>query len=158
IARRCTSGANVRFDVLDIVRADPVTGPYGLVIMCDVVEHIVDLRRPLERLRRCLDPDGFLYVAFPPWRGPYAGHQHHASSIVRFMPYLHALAPRLFLALLHRWESACESWLADERQIIANCLTMSKFERTVRAQGWSIRFMNRFFLRPEFMRMGLPKI
>lgn len=151
-------GVKARFDVSDVIKDSLSDSRFGLLLLRDVVEHLGDLEAVLRGLRPLLDPAGRLYVTFPPWRGPYAGHQHNARSAVRFMPYLHALSSRLFLKLLHRWESERDVWLADERQICANRLTRKKFEQAVSRCGWRISYRQTYFLRPAFARMGLPTV
>jgi len=159
-ARRAADEAGVEADfrILDLIRDELPAGRYGLILLRDVVEHLYDLRTALERIRGMVGDGGRLYVTFPPWRGPYAGHQHNATGIARFLPYAHAIAPRPFLAALHRWEAGRDDWLADERQIFENRLTRRKFEAAALETGWTIRYRQTWFVRPALMRIGLPKI
>ena len=152
------SDARVSFHVGGITRDDIPSGPYAAILMHDVVEHIPDPQSALERLRPLLDAGGFMYVSFPPWRGPYAGHHHNSGSMLRFMPYLHAISPRLFLGLARRWEAERTGWLMDEDTIVGNRLSMRSFEGMVRRSGWTVRRRTTYLLRPEYMRMGLPKL
>jgi 2-polyprenyl-3-methyl-5-hydroxy-6-metoxy-1,4-benzoquinol methylase len=131
-------GVKAKFAVADGGSVESPQSTYGLILLRDVVEHVAGLKQFMTRLRTMIRDDGFLYVTFPPWRGPYAGHQHNAKSAARFMPYLHAIAPGTFLGLLHKWESGREEWLADERQIFANRLTRRSFEATISSCGWRI--------------------
>jgi len=159
-ARRAAAAATVRVDfrILDLIRDPLPAGRYGLLLLRDVVEHLADLPTALERLRTMVDRGGMLYVTFPPWGGPYAGHQHNARGIGKFLPYAHALAPGTFLAALHRWEAGREDWLADERQIFTNRLSRRRFEEVAAATGWTIVYRRTWFIRPALMRAGLPKI
>jgi 2-polyprenyl-3-methyl-5-hydroxy-6-metoxy-1,4-benzoquinol methylase len=159
-ARKEAAAANVlaRFYVADLLNDEIPCGPYGLILMHDVIEHLPQPEVALRRLRPHLKADGVLYVSFPPWRGPYAGHQHNATSALRFMPYLHVMAPSLFLKLLLRWEPESEEWLMDVGSVIENRLSMHRFERMIRRTGWKITYMKSYFLRPELLRMGLPKV
>lgn len=152
------AGIASQFHVSDVLQDEIPGDAYGLILMCDVIEHLPNFQIALERLRPKLDADGYLYVSFPPWLGPYAGHHHNAKSAVRFMPYLHVVAPSLFLKLLHRWEPMRKDWLADMRQIAANRLTMHKFEVAARLSGWKIEHTKTYLLRPAFFRMGLPTV
>ena len=152
------AGVDATFAVVDAVNDILPDRGFGLVLLRDVAEHVRDLHAVMTRLRTILDEEARLYVTFPPWRGPYAGHQHNAQSIVRFMPYLHALAPNVFLGLLRRWESDRTAWLQDEEQICTNRLTRHKFESTAMSTGWEVQYLRTYLLRPAFMRMGLPTI
>lgn len=160
VAREAAARAGVRasFEVVDILRDPLPDREYGLILLRDVAEHLPDLGKALARIRPSLAPGGYLYATFPPWRGPYAGHQHNATSAVRFMPYLHALAPKTFLRLLRRWEPERGDWLRDEAQIVENRLTRRKFELAVQENGWTVAYRQTWFLRPAFLRMGIPKV
>lgn len=149
------AGVSVDFSVGDVL-TDPLPGArYPLVLLRDVVEHLADIRSALGRIRDLVTDSGALYVTFPPWLGPFAGHQHNAESILRFLPYLHAASPDLFLRLARRWETGREAWLEDEAQIVANRLTMSRFDEIVAATGWSVDLKRTYLIRPALMRMGL---
>ena len=149
---------NTLFEPLDVTKDPLPDRRYGLLLLRDVVEHLSDVGTALGRLHDLIEPDGRLYVTFPPWRGPYAGHQHNAKSAVKFMPWLHALSPDTFLSLLQRWEGERTDWLADERQICANRLTRKGFEALLERHGWEIRYRETYFSRPAFLRMGLPTV
>lgn len=44
------------------------------------------------------------------------------------------------------------------QDIVANRLTMDRFEQMAWRSGWEVVHRSTYFLRPEFMRMGLPVI
>jgi 2-polyprenyl-3-methyl-5-hydroxy-6-metoxy-1,4-benzoquinol methylase len=159
-AREAAADANapVRFHRADVLRDELPAGPYGLIVMHDVVEHLPQPEIALKRLLPLSEDGGLLYVSFPPWLGPYAGHHHTCASALRFMPYLHAVAPWLLLKLAHRWEEKDQEWFADLRTILETRLSMRKFERMAYSSGWKIRYARTYLLRPEFLRMGLPKM
>uniref|UniRef100_UPI003FEF9222 class I SAM-dependent methyltransferase n=1 Tax=Alistipes shahii TaxID=328814 RepID=UPI003FEF9222 len=62
---------------------------YDLIILRDVIEHVEDQPRLMARLAELLAPDGVLFVAYPPWRMPFGGHQQMAVS--RFAAHFHWL-------------------------------------------------------------------
>ena len=160
VARQSASdyGVDADFKVLNLVTAPLPEQRYGLLLLRDVVEHLEDINTVLTRLKTMVDNNGFLYITFPPWCGPYAGHQHNAKSMAKFLPYFHGLAPKLFLSLIDKWEPERTDWLADEHQICKNRLTRKKFERIVRETGWKVFYRQTYFLRPAFIRMGLPTV
>jgi len=153
-----SAGVSATFHYRDILSDELPGDSFGLILMRDVIEHVVDQEMALARLRKKMTSQGALYISFPPWRGPYAGHQHNAKSLVRFMPYLHCAHPSLFLWLLHYLEPERQDWLEDMRQIALNRLSMKKFEGHVLNSGFTIKYKKTYFFRPAFMRMGLPKI
>ena len=146
------------FEVADLTKDPLPKGNFGLILMRDVVEHLSDVGLVLKRLRDGFDREGRLYITFPPWRGPYAGHQHNTRPPTRFMLYAHVLAPAGFLKMVRRRNLANESWLADAQQIFANRLTRRRFEQLASEAGWDIRYRQTYFLRPAFMRAGLPTV
>ena len=155
-ARR--SSVDARFEVVNLGTDNLPEDRYRLLLLRDVIEHLPSPRQALSALHRILDVDGLLYVTFPPWHGPYAGHQHNAKSAAKFMPYFHAIAPNFFLALIERWEPERTDWLADERQIFQNRLTRRQFEQIARETGWTVQYRQTYLFRPAFIRMGLPTV
>lgn len=151
-------GSQSEFAAADVVEDPLPDGPFALIILRDVAEHLSDVKVVLQRLRESVTPDGSLYVTFPPWRGPYAGHQHHAQSLLKFSPYLHALSPSVFLALAERFEADNGRWLEDVRQICENRLTMPRFERWSAASGWHPYYRRTYLLRPALRRYGFPTV
>lgn len=152
------AGVPVDFQVMDINEDRLPDKMYGLILLRDVIEHLTEPQAALARLRSKLATGGYLYVSFPPWYGPYAGHQHNAKSAVCFMPYLHAISPSLFLYLLHRCEQTRKDWLMDERQIVANRLSRRTFEDMIAHTAWKVAYSKSYLLRPAFTRMGLPTV
>lgn len=155
------AGTNVSFEVVNVLEDPLPSEKYSLALLRDVVEHLPDVNTALTRIRPVLRQDGLLYVTFPPWKGPFAGHQHNAKRFGKFMPYAHLFFPGLFLKLLHRWEAELgrgEEWLEDERQVFKNRLTRRKFEQAVKDTGWRVVRRNTYLIRPALMRAGLPKI
>ncbi len=151
---------DVRFEVFDVINDPLPEERFGLVIMRDVVEHLVDLEAPMRRLRELVEPDGALYVVFPPWYGPYAGHQHNAPGKSRYMPYAHLIAPQAFLKQMIAEVPNPEGneWVEDQKNVFQIRMTRRKFERIARRTGWKIHRQWGYLLRPAFMRMGLPTI
>lgn len=65
-------------------------GPFDVVLLCDVVEHIG--MPALETAGRLVADDGIVYVRFPPWRSPFGGHQHLTRRWTRYVPWIHLFA------------------------------------------------------------------
>ena len=66
------AGALAEFHVADVLKDDLPSRTYGLILIRDLIEHVADPESLLERLRPRLDADGYAYLSFPPWFGPYA--------------------------------------------------------------------------------------
>jgi SAM-dependent methyltransferase len=68
-----------------------IGGPFDLIVLRDVVEHIVDRKAAFARISHLLKRGGYCYVSFPPRFSPFGGHQQNGRSILRRVPYLHLL-------------------------------------------------------------------
>ena len=67
-------------------------GKFDLVILKDVIEHVPDKVAIVGQIAKYLNPQGVLFVGWPPWRMPFGGHQQIASSkILRKLPWIHLL-------------------------------------------------------------------
>jgi SAM-dependent methyltransferase len=80
---------NLIFEEKDILAQIP-PGPYDIIFMNDVVEHIPIhiLESILQRLSQMLRPEGIMYVSYPPWQGPYASHINRVLKLpwCQFLP------------------------------------------------------------------------
>jgi len=115
----------------------PQGGPFDLVVLRDVLEHVCAKGEVLGRAKDTLGRSGRIFVSFPPYRSPYGGHQQsELHGWWRFLPWLH-LHPRL-------------------RHIRRTGLTMRHFESLVRDCGLRIVKKRSFIVRPFVaIRYGL---
>ncbi len=90
---------NIVFSAKDIYDVDPVDsmlgGSFNLIILKDVIEHIHDQAKLVNRMKRFLAADGMIFLGFPPWQMPFGGHQQMCrnrilsnSRIITFFPHL----------------------------------------------------------------------
>lgn len=75
----------------DIYKVYPDTLPkFDLVVMRDTIEHIPNQKKFLEELKKFLKPNAKVFLAFPPWRMSFGGHQQVCESkFLRLLPYFH---------------------------------------------------------------------
>lgn len=75
--------------------------PFDLIILRDTLEHIHDQDAFFEHIRKFIKPTGKLFLAFPPWRMPFGGHQHMCEShLLSKIPYIHLLPNTFYVGLL----------------------------------------------------------
>lgn len=136
-------------------------GPFDVVLLRDVVEHLDDLGRAFRILLSHLAPSGVLFVVFPPYYSPYGAHQQILPRRTigplpyNKLPYIQLLPDALFRRLT-AGESAAHREVARLRGIR---LTLSKFRREVHAAGLRVRRQNLYLLRPSFkLRYGTPVV
>lgn len=159
IARNAASNADISIDfkLADLTKAKLGDELFGLMIMHDVIEHLSDIHSVMSILRKHIHNEGFLYLSFPPWRSPYGGHQHNASSFVRYMPYLHVISSSLFYELLiPREPPDRKKWAESLPQIGENKMSLRKLKQIAAESSWGIYYSKTYLIRPELFRSGLP--
>jgi len=115
---------------------------FDFVCAHDCVEHVPGTRLALQEIYRVLVPSGLAFIAFPPFYGPYGGHQHGCRTLARFLPYGHLLPQGLWLRLAAS-EIYARSFLGLAR------LSMRKFENAAASAGFRTAACRVFLLRPE---------
>jgi 2-polyprenyl-3-methyl-5-hydroxy-6-metoxy-1,4-benzoquinol methylase len=81
--------ANVAFEEIDVLD-ERISEPYDLIFLNDVIEHlplsIID--DILGKLSALLNPEGQIYVSYPPWESPYASHVYNITHTpwCQFLP------------------------------------------------------------------------
>lgn len=74
---------------------------FDLILMRDTLEHIPDQQVFLAYLKKFLKPHGKVFIAFPPWRMPFGGHQQICESrFLSKLPYYHILPVFLYKSFL----------------------------------------------------------
>jgi protein-L-isoaspartate O-methyltransferase len=151
----------VQGDVND--RHSPVyrDGPFDIILLRDVVEHLPHLVTALGILRDQLSRGGVLYVIFPPYYSPYGAHQQILPRKkigflpINKLPYLQLLPDRLFLPLVSGDGPACR----EVRSLRNIRLTLRKFEAQAGSAGLSICRRRYYLSRPTFaLRYGWPVV
>lgn len=64
-AKKITKVENLKFRLVDGKALPFKDNEYDIVVSCQVVEHIVDVDKYLEELKRVLKPDGVLFITTP---------------------------------------------------------------------------------------------
>lgn len=151
-----TKGKKVNFFVDDIFKPTKINNDnFNLILFRDVIEHVEDPDSALNKIYHLLADNGLLYVEFPPWFGPYAGHQHHSKSVVKFIPFSHLLPNKLFMSLI----KDDGEWYEEIKTVLKNRLSLSQFEKLIEKNDYNIIAKKTFLIRPALKsRMNLPII
>jgi len=157
-------GVSVNTYVGDICRPDCPgleEGPFDIVLLRDVVEHLDDLTGALSILRQNLSEDGVLFIVFPPYYSAYGAHQQILPrKRVGFVPYnklpfLHLLPDGAFSAIT-KGDTPAHREVARLRRIR---LTLKKFARGADAAGFRITRRKYYLTRPTHkLRYGVPVV
>ena len=136
-------------------------GPFDIILLRDVVEHLEDLTGSLSILRRRLVDDGVLFIVFPPYYSPYGAHQQILpKKKVGFLPYnklpfLQLLPDPVFAAITRGDESAHRE--VDRLRRIR--LTIRDFERSSGEAGLTVLRRKFYLTRPTHgLRYGVPVV
>jgi len=92
---------NVFFDIRDILKKPfRRSEKFDYIFLHDVAEHIPldELKRIFIQLSKSLEPDGLIFVAYPPWKSPYASHLYPAVSI----PWSQFLPKKILFPLIEK--------------------------------------------------------
>ncbi len=143
-------------DITDEQLLKTIPQRFGVVIMRDVIEHVPEREKALRIIREFLEPGGYLFITFPPRFSPFAGHQQHARSFLKNMPYVH-LWPEFFWRWIGRRLGEEEEYLDSVMHNYRIGLSIRRFHRIYRQLGYEPVLKQVFLLRPIFnFRMGTP--
>ncbi len=151
-----------RFRLLagDLTALDPDVGPFDLVILRDVLEHVIDVDAVLHAVAERLTAVGRVFVVFPPYASAFGGHQHVAEGWARATPFIQFLPAPLFFRLARPAASSeymsVEDGLDDLRSVRRTSLTLGKAERAFERAGLRTVDRELFLVRPEHaLRYGV---
>ena len=148
-------GERVEFIDADIYDSGSA-GTFNLVMMRDVLEHIHDQGNFIAFVKRFLDHDGILFIAFPPWNNPFGGHQQMCDSrLLSKMPWIHLLPCFLYRSLL---KAAGEDPARIEGllEIKDTGINIGRFEKAIKKEGFHILKKSLWFINPNFeVKFGL---
>ncbi len=137
-------------------------GPYDLILMRDVLEHIVRPEAALERAARLLKPGGYLFASFAPFAGPFGGHQHNGQGLWARLPWIHLLPEPWFRRLVTLRGNAYKQQAALERDmasVFATRFSLRRFRRGATAAGLCLCALDRYFSRPDYrLKFGWPTL
>jgi SAM-dependent methyltransferase len=144
----------------DLTALDPGFGPFDLIVLHDVLEHVVRVDEVLHASADRLAPAGRLLVVFPPYGSAFGGHQQLAEGWARAAPFLHLLPAPLFFRLARPGAGneymTVEDALGDLRAVRLTRLTLTKAERAFARAGLATADRELFLVRPEHsLRYGI---
>lgn len=144
--------------IKDIYHTSPqdVGGPFDLIILRDVIEHIPHQSRFLSHLKLFLKPSGSVFFGFPPWRMPFGGHQQAANHRwLSKIPYTHLLPESLYLGLW-RWGGESEEIVQALKDIRQTGISINRFRKIVRENGYHLQRETLFLINPNYeVKFGL---
>ncbi|AYD46763.1 MAG TPA: class I SAM-dependent methyltransferase [Arachidicoccus soli] len=142
-------GGKVSFVSKDIYQteAEELDGKFDIIILKDVIEHIHDQAKLLQRMHQLLVPKGVIFFGFPPWQMPFGGHQQICKNKwLSRMPYYHLLPKRLYAYVLKRKNENVDELL----EIKETGISIERFERITKQTSYRILHKRHFLINPIY--------
>ena len=137
-------------NIYDVDFQEEMKGEFDLIILKDVIEHIFDQNKLLDKLRTFLKPNGFIFFGFPPWQMPFGGHQQIArSKVLSKLPYYHLLPMSAYKGVLKLFKETPER-IADLVEIKETGISIERFERICKENKYSINQRTYFLINPIY--------
>jgi len=129
------------------VTEEELGGRFDLIIMKDVIEHIHDQKKLLERLHDLLLPQGVIFFGFPPWQMPFGGHQQMCKSkLLSKLPYYHLLPKKLYKWVLMKFNEPTEDLL----EIKDTGISIERFEKIIMQTNYKIIDKEHYLINPIY--------
>lgn len=144
------------FIASDIFKIKELEYSFDLIICHDVIEHIMEKKDFLSRLRKYLKPQGTIFMSFPAWQMPFGGHQQICRSVIASrLPFIHLLPKSLYKLILRccKEDDACIKELLSIKE---TATSIEFFEHL--ASDTNLKIMNRrlYFINPHYeIKFGL---
>jgi SAM-dependent methyltransferase len=149
--------ANIHLFAKDIYESgEELAGPYDIIFMRDVIEHIHDQDRFMGFIRNFLKEDGIFFLAFPPWYNPFGGHQQICENrFLSKLPYFHLFPEKIYKWIL-RTAGESEKKIEALVEIKETGISIERFERVFKKHGYKALFKRHFFINPNYeVKFGL---
>ncbi len=136
-------------DIYDVAVDEVFPEKFDLILLKDTIEHVYNQEKLLARLTDYLAPGGRLFLAFPPWRMPFGGHQQITTSRFGKLPYYHILPRPIYKGMLKIFGEP-EARIESLMEIVDTRLSISSFEKKLRGAGWAVEKRELFLLNPIY--------
>jgi SAM-dependent methyltransferase len=134
----------------DIYSVNPETemnGKFNLIILKDVIEHIHDQERLMNRMKSYLSPGGLIFLGFPPWQMPFGGHQQVCNShFLSRLPYFHLLPMTLYKGILNAFKEDAKVFV----EIKETGISIERFEKIAKKTGYTIVNKRHYLINPIY--------
>jgi SAM-dependent methyltransferase len=151
---------HIRLLAMDIYdAAGALDGPFDLIFMRDVIEHIHDQDRFMGYIKRFLKPGGLFFLAFPPWHNPFGGHQQICENrVLSRLPYFHILPAFLYKGLL-KLGGESDKKIESLMEIKETGISIERFHRIIRKNGFKVVKKTFYIINPNYeVKFGLRPI
>jgi 2-polyprenyl-3-methyl-5-hydroxy-6-metoxy-1,4-benzoquinol methylase len=128
-------------NIYDVSIENDLGGPFDIILLKDVIEHIHDQLKLIGCMKNFLKPGGIVFFGFPPWYMPFGGHQQMCKSKLAKLPYIHLLPAAIYRSILKKNHESVEAFM----EIRETGISIERFEKICKKEGYKI-FHNRHYL------------
>jgi len=123
---------------------------FDLIIMRDTLEHIHNQELFLKHLKLFLKPNGKVFLAFPPWRMPFGGHQQMCQNkFISKLPYFHIL-PNVLYRFILKLSGESQSLINALMEVKETRISIQEFQRIVLKQNYKIEKQIYYLINPNY--------
>lgn len=147
----CPYNKNLTLIADDIYNINPdVLKPFDIIIIRDTLEHIHNQDLFLEHLKKFIKPTGKIFLAFPPWRMPFGGHQQMCENhLLSKLPFFHLLPDPLFIGILKIFGET-ESKVKGLLEIKKTRISIRRFKKLVCDRQYQIDHEAYYLINPNY--------
>lgn len=123
---------------------------FDLIILRDTLEHIPNQDLFLEHLKLFLKPNGKVFIAFPPWRMPFGGHQQMCrSKFLSVLPSFHIFPNILYRSMLKVFGEPQDS-INGMMEVKGTKISIQKFHHLVGKRHYKIEKQTYYLINPNY--------
>lgn len=142
---------NLKLIAKDIYKIEPEElCAFDLIIMRDTLEHIHDQETFLEHLKKFSKPNGKIFIAFPPWRMPFGGHQQMCENpFLSRLPYYHILPQTLYIGILKLFGES-KAKIMGLLEVKETRISIARFKKILKKQNFKIDSEIYYMVNPNY--------
>ncbi|MDR2971703.1 MAG: class I SAM-dependent methyltransferase [Bacteroidales bacterium] len=136
--------------------SDETGGVFDIVVLRDVIEHIPDQELFLRHLKNFVSQDGILFIAFPPWRMPFGGHQQIIKKKwVSIIPYIH-ISPKPIYTLILKCLRIPKNEINGLLNIASTGISIKRFKKIIQKEDYLVIKKTHWLINPNYqIKFGL---
>jgi SAM-dependent methyltransferase len=127
---------------------------FDLVVLHDVFEHLEHKAAVLEKLAAYANPDGFVFITFPPYFSAFGAHQQFLHSKFGKMPFFH-LMPFALSTVMPKLKNQTPGFVQEIQKLASLKMGIGKFESLVNSSSLRIAHKKFYAIGPNHIRFGL---
>lgn len=142
---------NLQLICCDIYKVDASTIPQcDVLILRDVIEHIHHQDSFFEYVKRFMKPNARIFIAFPPWRMPFGGHQQICQNrFLSHLPFFHILPNFCYRSIL-KMGGETANLIDVLLEIKSTKLSINHYKNILKKTGFKIDKEDYYLINPNY--------